>query len=266
MDTLIQHRFFEDAEDELPYVEPDPYANLPDWSHLFSLESWKRKGEKLVRDNAKETDQSIWAIGDWLVEADVIGRLPDTKLKEHAEKITKKAWKTLRNYKVTCRAIPPTSSRRRDGLSYSIHDLVAKFDQHYQTTALDRAEELQSDWKSRGKKTYPVAEFKKELKRLQQMGSLPRDENTNNGSERKENPSDPNVPLDVEVLVRLTTPLHELLTRLAFARYGTHTPKKLIGEMFMKYWTDHKDELKAMLAAEDPKLKCGDRDNPNPLP
>lgn len=95
----------------------------------FQLKDWKNRLRHLLRAHG----QMQWDIGDHLIEGEDQGKLAEADLKRHALAATQNrwAWKTLRNFKVTARAIPP--SRRRDGhdgrreVSYSIHAEIAKF-------------------------------------------------------------------------------------------------------------------------------------------
>jgi hypothetical protein len=95
----------------------------------FQLKEWKNRLRELLRAHG----QTQWEIGDILIEGEDQGKLMEADLKRYALTATQYrwAWKTLRNFKVTARAIPP--SRRRDGrnglpeLSYSMHVEIAKF-------------------------------------------------------------------------------------------------------------------------------------------
>jgi hypothetical protein len=260
---LVEAGLLEDTQDwsSLPSDYGDPYANLPDWSHLFDLKAWDRRLQEVVGSGKSETDKSIWDIGDLLVQAEVIGRVKDKQLEKRAVKITGRAWKTLRNWKVTCRSIPP--SLRRDTLNYSIHEVVAKFhDKGQQMMALDRAEELQAKWRALGKKTYPVREFEKEINRL----FPPIDNNqSRDGVGAADEDTNPLVMVKIDVPIRQNT--LDFLKKVAFARYEKHGHyRNLIVEMSAKYFQAHEGKLKAMLESEDHALKRGPKENPNPLP
>jgi hypothetical protein len=73
----------------------------------FNLGFWRSSGRQMVK--AHEILQ--WELGDWLIEGKDDGQLDDKRLRQEAEKATKLAWGTLKNYMVTARAIPPA----RDG-------------------------------------------------------------------------------------------------------------------------------------------------------
>src|ERR1700730_6277845 len=96
----------------------------------FQLRYWKNRLRHLLRAHG----QMQWDIGDLLIEGEDKGKLIEADLKRHALTATQNrwAWKTLRNFKVTARAIP--ASRRRDGhdgrpeVSYSMHVDAAKFE------------------------------------------------------------------------------------------------------------------------------------------
>ena len=79
-------------------------------------------------------DASKWWIGDWLNYGE------DTFGEEAAQaaEATRRSVETLRNYAWTCRHVSP--SRRRDGLTFTHHVLVAPLDPAEQAAWLDRAE------------------------------------------------------------------------------------------------------------------------------
>jgi hypothetical protein len=217
----------------------------------YTVEDWKLKGRQLAILRGELTDYSQWDFGDWLVEGQKFGHMTDEELKKHAESILKRSWKTLKNYKVVSNSFP--KARRRDGLSYSLYVLLTKFNESDQEKALDRAEELQSQ----SKKPLSVRDFQKEMERLQKMDELPRDEG-DTGAQGEENSS---TDVKVKIELEISQASLDLMDQLSFARYGKHRAQDLVKEMLSKYWTDHKDELRAMLDANDPRLK-----EENPLP
>src|SRR6266436_398232 len=103
--------------------EPDPQLKFFRIPNPFELEQWLEYADRLAehdREMFKTADwletwdeRFPWDVGDWLLEGEE-GKLPIKKLKEYAaQKFPRHKWKTLRNWKVTARAIE--SSRRRDG-------------------------------------------------------------------------------------------------------------------------------------------------------
>jgi len=94
---------------------------------------------------AEECGWLMWDIGDWLLEGEEGGLNRKTLRREAEQIIINRKWQTLKNWKVTSRAIE--SSRRRDGregrpsLPYSVHKEVEKFDADYQDSMLAEAVE-----------------------------------------------------------------------------------------------------------------------------
>src|ERR1700722_14040059 len=86
---------------------------------IKTLDDWKRKGKQLAGASDELKDFEKWDFGDWLIEGSDQFTLTDHDLKQHTEKITKRSWKSLKNYKVVSKAFPV--SRRRDTLSYSLY-------------------------------------------------------------------------------------------------------------------------------------------------
>jgi hypothetical protein len=249
----IQLPIFEDVDVE-PYYA-DPYAHLADLSDLFDRDHWRRQGQEIDRANKGLTDRWQWDIGDWLLLGEVFGRLTDEQLKLDAEKITKRAWKTLKNYKVVSRAFPKPSSLRRDGLSYSLYPLLTKFrDPAHKAKAINHAEDLQSH----NKKRLTVDEFKKEINRLQRAKLLPPDEGDSQNGGGEQNGTG-EVTIKIEAKLRQDT--YDRVEAVAFRRYDKHVPNRLIWDMAFKYWGDHKEQLESMSKTDDPLLKY-----PNPLP
>jgi hypothetical protein len=94
---------------------------------------------------AKQNGWLSWDVGDLLLEGER-GKVPIKELEAIAAvRFPRHRWKTLRNWKVTARAIEP--SRRRDGrggrdsLSYSLHQVVEKFNPELQDIFLEKASE-----------------------------------------------------------------------------------------------------------------------------
>lgn len=262
--ALTHQQFDLDGEPNPNYT--DTYANLPDLSHLFDRKHWKRQGEELVRAHKSLTDQWQWDVGDWLLLGEVFGRLnydDDKELRSDVEKITERAWQTIKNYKVVSKAFPKPSSLRRDGISYSIYPLLTKFhDPADKEKALDRAVEL----KAQNRLT--IKGFEKEIERMQREGQLPQDEKNISGEQNTKGEENTNGAGDQDgskVTVTIEGPLkRETLERLeavAFKRYDKHQPNRLIWEMAFRYWGDHKEQLESMSKNNDPMLK-----HPNPLP
>jgi hypothetical protein len=145
----------------------------------FSIQSWKSYGKVLARSLGNH----LWELGDWLLSPETEfakGELPEDLLKqcrEYAAKVTGYSWGNLKNYAWVSRAIPP--SRRRDGLSYSVHREVAKFEPKYQEHLLDYA--LRSPLDQHGRpvennlrRPFSVREMRQTILGMQKDGCLPR--------------------------------------------------------------------------------------------
>jgi hypothetical protein len=260
---MAQPSFFDDFDGAVNPNYNDPYANLPDLSHFFDRNHYRRQLLELARNRDNQEDQWQWNVGDLLVLGEVFGRLNDEELRSDTEqitKLTKRSWQTLKNYKVVSRAFPKSSSLRRDGLPFSLYTMLTKFhDLKDKEKALDRAEELKSQ------KRLTVKGFENEIERMQRHGQLPQDgadskphgEDSNNGT--GEQNGDDKKRITVEGTLKQDT--LERLETVAFARYEKHQANRLIWEMAFKYWGDHKEQLESMSKSDDPKLK-----HPNPLP
>jgi len=133
----------------------------------FERELWRVHGRYLTahgQDLSKEEKKLaeklgwfMWDMGDWLLEGEK--GLSRKQLRQEAQKICPhRAWQTLKNWKITARAIE--SSRRRDGregrrsLEYSLHKEVEKFDPDLQEELLAVADE----------RPYTVNEFRAYVK------------------------------------------------------------------------------------------------------
>src|SRR6266704_5888189 len=238
---LKQLRIFQ--EDELPYAP---------WPPDFNFRYWERIGEELKSASKKLTDQLMWDIGDWLLEGEVRGKLQERELRKHAERITGRAWPTIKNYKMYSKKFP--ASRRREALTYSLHVLVAKFDEAKQENQLDMA----SAWQLQHKKPLAVRPFEKEIERLQRTGMIPQNKDTGSSNGKEPEPHE-------WIKLRLPQKDYDFVRRLAFAVYGTHTPDTLIWEIVRKYWTKHKDEIKSKLEAFETRAKNPSGPRPEPI-
>jgi hypothetical protein len=108
----------------------------------FDFEHWKEHGRylRMHGDSLIEKKSDLqWAIGDWLLAAEVQRQLKKKKQRKLAVKIAGRPWGTLKNLMSISRRIP--ESRRRDDLSWTHHCLVAPFDEKLQVDLLDLAQE-----------------------------------------------------------------------------------------------------------------------------
>ena len=229
------------------------FFNVP---NPFDKDGWLVYGTKLgehvgyvdrkTEDLAKLNGWFPWDVGDWLLEGER-GRIPMKQLEAYAaEQFPRYGWHTLRNWKVTARAIE--SSRRRDGregrdsLSYSVNQVVEKYDPELQDIFLDKAVE--------GHLT--VRGLKAEIKAYWKSG------------ERVERE-----PKWIAVTIKVPTTEHSFLKALALAkelhkkkpsnyddgsgiaggRPGTHLPDvgSVIWWMASQYYKEHKTELDTLL-------------------
>jgi hypothetical protein len=206
---------------------------------VFDFELWKKHGKYLSQ--ARGLMQ--WDIGDWLIEAEVHGRLEQAKLREEATFITGLEWGTLKNLMWVSRRIP--ASRRRDDLSYSHHREVAKFDEANQEMLLDRV----TKGLPRVHNPRSVASLKTVISRWQKDGTLPQTRKP-----RAEQPigtpePDEKEPKLVRVKIEgdVARSVYAFFRDLAYARYNNYQPKRLIWEMAVQYYNDNKQQLKAEL-------------------
>jgi hypothetical protein len=162
----------------VPKPEPAGQQTFFKMPNPFDLELWQTYAKYLSahgRDLDKKEEQltekcgwEIWDIGDLLLEGEE-GGLSMKKLRKEAEQFwPKRKWKTLRNYKVTSKAIE--SSRRRDGregrpsLPYSLHQVVEQFEPEVQDYLLERAGEPGA---------LSGLGFRKLVRELRQCGKVP---------------------------------------------------------------------------------------------
>jgi hypothetical protein len=90
---------------------------------------------KNVRFKRIET-QIQWAWGDWLLQGEA-GGMKQKQLKEEALRISGYEWGTLKNFKSIAKRFE--ASRRRDGLTWSHHAMLAPLDDKMQDELLDKA-------------------------------------------------------------------------------------------------------------------------------
>ena len=217
----------------------------------FHLPLWKDYGRQLLKAHG----QMQWDIGDWLIEGEDEGKLSAADLKKHALAATRNRWewKTLRNFKVTARAIP--ASRRRDGqdgrleVSYSMHVEIAKFKDaavqerllelaatgsttargaDHRETARFQRKDGSDDFHAHVQIPITVEDLKARIRKMQKSGELPK---------TSEKISAPLEPANVQpwkrkavVPVKFTSTHHHFLMAVVEGRggYGPHGARELV--------------------------------------
>lgn len=241
---------------EEPKDQQQRFFRVPNW---FDLKQWLEYADRLGEHGAeidrksdwvdKWGERFAWDVGDWLLEGEA-GKLPMRQLKEYADqKFPEYAWHTLRNWKVTCRAIE--SSRRQDGregrgwLPFSTHQVVEKYPPEQQEQFLQAAVE----------RNLSVAALKHVIK-------------TEFGSKGMGGRDTRKGRVWVPVTIKVPVKDHEHLTRLAGAkgfmkRHGKPDPAydyyrmpgdvaTLLWWMASGYYKEHKAELDALLKPANP--------------
>ena len=216
-----------------------------------------------------------WELGDWLIEGKDDGQLDDKRLRQEAEKATKLAWGTLKNYMVTARAIPPARdgapSRRRDGtdgrpeLSFSIHVEVAKFDDETQERLLKIVEEGQCKFPYDPR--FPslvclpatsVRDLQQVIGAMKERGLLPMTAAEVRRREQLRARESTKV-----VKIRLSEADYFRLERISKLKYDVRFDKPSLGLSFVEkllrwmtteYCKEHKADFDAMIAADEAKV------------
>jgi hypothetical protein len=224
----------------------------------FHLPLWKDYGRQLLKAHG----QMQWDIGDWLIEGEDEGKLSAADLKRHALTATKYrwAWQTLKNFKVTARAIPP--SRRRDGqdgrpeLSYSMHVEIAKFEdaeiqekllamatterslalgRDHMEAARFKRKDGSEDYSYHVSVPMSVKDLKTRIRDMQKQGELPK---------TTEKPSAPPEPTQRQpwkrasvMPVKFTRTHHQFLMAVVSGRgrYGPHGARDLVEKIVCDY-------------------------------
>jgi hypothetical protein len=193
----------------------------------------------------------MWDVGDWLLAAELGGMKMSQMKKETAEIFPHRKWKTLRNWKVTSRAIE--SSRRRDGrqgregleheqpvpvLSYSMHQQVEKFPPETQEELLRDAVNATYRY-SHGWRTQPysVGNFRALIKSRQK--GWYRDLNTN-AELAKPDPKTEMYTLGVRL--KMTKYEYQCFIKLADVDHNGNV-NKLFEGIVKKYVSTHKEEI-----------------------
>ena len=212
-----------------------------DGVYQFDLEAWDRKLEDVAQACSRLTDETMWEIGYLLLEGEEDGQLTEKELKRHAEKAVKRSWKTMRNWKVVCKAFYPPS-RRRDGLPFSVHEVVAQFEPERQGELLDIA----SNGKPGSGKPLSVRELEAEVKRL-----YPKTD-TGNGNGK----ADPDLRT-IKIQATLNVKDYDFLRQVAFLEYGNHDKVGvLIVDTAIKHFEDNFEDLKSKIEKHKTKRKA----------
>jgi hypothetical protein len=122
------------------------------------LEQWRERGQDLrreIRRVGKSADEWKWKLGDWLLLGQ--NNLGERKIKYEAPRIWKMPWGTLKNFRWVSSVFP--ASRRRDGVSWEHHRVVAALPKDKQDKQLDLCEKVQT----------PIRKFKAGLRATQQV-------------------------------------------------------------------------------------------------
>jgi len=214
----------------------------------FSFEGWQADLQELF---SKE-EATQWDIGDLLLAAEDVGGLGEQedwtsreakKFRREAVRITKKSWRTLKNYKSISRKFPKhpkdgSPSLRSDTLSYGVHVLVAPFSREHQVRLLEGAEKRQ---------VRTVNDMRELIKREQKWGGLPKTVKGN---------SPP--PAYQQVKVTISGESYEALQKIARVRHvGPHGGGSLVADVILwmveQYCNQHKEALKADIKALEDK-------------
>lgn len=212
----------------------------------FSFDGWKADLQELF--NKDETTQ--WDIGDLLLAAEDLGGIGEQedwtsreakKFRREAVRITKKAWKTLKNYKSISRKFPKhpqagAPSLRSDTLSYGVHVLVAPFAREHQVRLLERAEK-----EVKGGRNWTVNDMRELIQRERSWGGLPKLEPKGKGSD------------NVVVKFKISSKDHAAFCKIAASR-KLRSASDAIWWMVRGYWAEHKPEIEAYIQAYDKKL------------
>jgi hypothetical protein len=201
----------------------------------FHIEAWKNEGKQYHRKHLENSkDSRNWGLGDWLIKGQDCGRLHVKELKRYATMITAHPWSTLDNCMSICRRVPP--SRRREGLSYSLHVLVAPFfeDTIIQEMLLERA------MGNGNGKPLSVRELQTEIKGMQGRGSIPPTNKL-----KGVNTTGPDGDQRVVIKGIVGRKAYDFLKQLAAVR--RQTPELVLWDMAIKYYKENKDELQVEL-------------------
>jgi len=120
---------------------------------VVDLEHWREDGRELKREFrrvGKKADAWRWKLGDWLLVGQ--NNLGERKIKYEAPRIWNKPWGTLKNFRWVSGTFLP--SRRRDGVSWEHHRVIAALPKDKQDKELDHCEK----WSP------PIGKFKAGLK------------------------------------------------------------------------------------------------------
>ena len=238
---------------KVPKPEPAGQQTFFKMPNPFELEQWKVYGKYLSAHGrvlakneevlAEKCGWFMWDIGDWLLEGEEAG-MPTKKLRKYAEEICRhRAWKTMRNWKVTSRAIE--SSRRRDGregresLPYSVHQIIEQFDPEIQEQFLhdgpktkDGMRKYVRDWREQEKLKRERDKFDRELAA---------------GRPYRIGQDDATKPKSLNIKVYAAE--YDTLNKLSWMKFGNHWPKTMFLWMAREYWREHKADMDAEYAA-----------------
>jgi hypothetical protein len=212
----------------------------------FELEQWKVYGKYLSAHGrvlakseevlAEKCGWFMWDSDDWLVDGEQ-GGMPTKKLRRYAEEICPhRAWKTMRNWKVTAKAIEP--SRRRDGregresLPYSVHQIIEQFDPEIQEQLLQDGPKTKDGMRKYVRDRQEQDTFKREQAKFVQEVAAGR---------RYQIGQDKPKSLNLKVSPAEYNRLYEL----SWMKFGNHWPKTMFLWMACEYWREHKAELEA---------------------